>query len=219
MAEIDTPDSNKSAIPEAQEHFDIGMDFQKINEPGKAIKEFSKAIQLDPQFTAAYIRRGDTISALALARKSHWESPPIALLQCGIQFYLDFIPLASNFLRTGLWPRISGAIDDYTAAIRLEPNNAKAYISRANCYMRTDDSERAILDFSEAIRLEPNNLHAYNGRHLALMSKVRSLTDAGTPESDCKELLDKANTDYRKAFWLKEGFIERQPTQEQQRSQ
>ena len=48
------------------------------------------------------------------------------------------------------------AIADYTEAIRLNPNNAKAYIGRNYSYRILGKHEKAIADYAEAIRLNPD---------------------------------------------------------------
>ncbi len=45
------------------------------------------------------------------------------------------------------------AIEDYTQAIRLDPNHADAYNSRANIYRQLGNKEEAIADFHQAADL------------------------------------------------------------------
>jgi len=60
-----------------------------------------------------------------------------------------------------------GALDDYTEAIRLDPQNTEAYLKRGHIFdMEIVDTPRAIADFTEAIRLDPQNLEAYWQRGL-----------------------------------------------------
>jgi lipoprotein NlpI len=58
------------------------------------------------------------------------------------------------------------AIEDYTAAIRLEPN-ASYYVSRASAWNNKQDFDRAIEDYSEAVRLDPKYAWAQLGRAVA----------------------------------------------------
>ena len=57
-----------------------------------------------------------------------------------------------------------GAIADYNAAIRLEPNNASMYHNRANAKLMLDKYKESLADYNETIRLEPNNASTYNNR-------------------------------------------------------
>jgi tetratricopeptide (TPR) repeat protein len=63
------------------------------------------------------------------------------------------------------------AIDDYTQAIRLEPNNGQHYGNRGVAYRDKGDYDRAIADFTQWIRLDPNNANAYRWRGRAYFQK------------------------------------------------
>jgi tetratricopeptide (TPR) repeat protein len=63
------------------------------------------------------------------------------------------------------------AIQDYTEAIRLNPNAASAYYGRGYAYKKKGDYDRAIQDFNEAIRLSPNFERAYYDRGNAYIDK------------------------------------------------
>ena len=57
-----------------------------------------------------------------------------------------------------------GKISDYSEAIRLKPDYARAYFNRGNIYDDRGDDTLAIADYSESIRLEPDDADAYNNR-------------------------------------------------------
>jgi len=79
------------------------------------------------------------------------------------------------------------AISDFSAVIRLDPNDAGIYIKRGMAY---DYSERnyheTIANFNSAIRLDPNNARYYNYRCWALVLKG----DAESALSDCNKSLE-----------------------------
>ena len=62
---------------------------------------------------------------------------------------------------------LTGAIDDCTEAIRLNPKNARAYLNRGLTKADSDDRNSAINDYTEAIRLNPKYSLAYHNRGLA----------------------------------------------------
>ena len=47
-----------------------------------------------------------------------------------------------------------GAIAAYTDSIRLDPKDARAYLSRGWAHVRNDESDKAITDCTVAIRLD-----------------------------------------------------------------
>jgi tetratricopeptide (TPR) repeat protein len=68
----------------------------------------------------------------------------------------------------GEWDR---AIAEYTAALRDDPNNARAYNSRGAVYRNKGDLDTAIADYTQALRLDPDYTYAYNNRGIAYGDK------------------------------------------------
>jgi Tfp pilus assembly protein PilF len=60
------------------------------------------------------------------------------------------------------------ALDDFDAAITLEPRAAEAWLLRARAYMRLGDRPAAARDLQEALRLEPRHFGA-----LAALSELQ----------------------------------------------
>ncbi|MFP3090643.1 tetratricopeptide repeat protein [Treponema sp. TIM-1] len=65
------------------------------------------------------------------------------------------------------------AIEEYTQAIRLDPNYKSAYHSRGLAYYSKKDYDRAIADYTQAIRLDPNMAVAYHNRGLTYSNGKR----------------------------------------------
>jgi tetratricopeptide (TPR) repeat protein len=59
------------------------------------------------------------------------------------------------------------AVADYTAAIALDPSDARAYHYRGISHKFLDNFSEAVADCSQAIRLDPQNARAYNERGAA----------------------------------------------------
>ena len=79
------------------------------------------------------------------------------------------------------------AIEAYSHAIELNPNNAIAYYNRGTAHHSKGELDRAIADYNKAIELNPEFAEAYNNR--------------GNTCSDKGEL-DRAIADYNKAIEL-----------------
>lgn len=58
-------------------------------------------------------------------------------------------------------------IENYSKAIKDNPQNANAYNSRGIAYSSQKEYQKAIADFSEAIKLKPNYAEAYLYRGIA----------------------------------------------------
>jgi lipoprotein NlpI len=70
----------------------------------------------------------------------------------------------NGFFRRGDRDR---ALDEYSEAIRLSPDNAQFYNDRAQRYSDRNDYPHAIADYDVAIRLNSGYSRAFNGRGLA----------------------------------------------------
>ena len=75
------------------------------------------------------------------------------------------------------------AIEDYTKAIEIEPNNVFAYRLRGDSKRKLGDYQGAINDYSKAIEIYPNKAYLYNYR----AESKRKLGDKeGADEDDRK---------------------------------
>ena len=75
-----------------------------------------------------------------------------------------------------------GAIDDYTKAIGINPNNASFYKNRASAKNELGDYQGAIPDFDKAITINPNNQttrtsYKYRGVSKALVGDQNGACD------------------------------------------
>ena len=76
--------------------------------------------------------------------------------------------------------RQQDAVDEYSKAIEIDPENAAAYNNRGKAYRDLGHPEEAIKDYNKAIELDPNNAVAYNNRGNAYR-------DLGHPEEAIKD--------------------------------
>ena len=121
---------------------------EKNEKHQQAIKSFTEAINLMPQFAEAYSTRsfisrikGDLDHAFADATKAIELNPRSALA---------YVHRSRIYRTTG---ELNEAVDDLTKAISLDPSNAIAYSARGDVYLSADDCDRAIIDFSKSIMM------------------------------------------------------------------
>ena len=108
------------------------------------------------------------------------------------------IELASQgYLRQGIEAYHKGeydcAIENFTKAIVLKPNDANVYNHRGVVYYYKGDYDHAIEDFTKTIELNPNNVETYLHRGLAYQSKGD---------------YDRAIKDYTKAIELNPNYAQ-----------
>jgi len=72
---------------------------------------------------------------------------------------------------------LQGALADFSAAIRYDPNNANNYYNRALLREQLQDASGAMEDYNAVIRLQPDHARAYNNRG-GLLKQRGDLSDA-----------------------------------------
>ena len=70
--------------------------------------------------------------------------------------------------------RLDRAIEDFDAAIKIEPDYPLAFGNRAIAYHRKGDLDRAITDYDAAIRLDPGDADSYRNRASPTIARTSS---------------------------------------------
>lgn len=103
--------------------------------------------------SAAYIEKAYTTFRQGDVQKAIAElNTAICVYPGNAELYTE----RANFRRKNLGDR-QGALEDYTQAISLNPNNALYYLWRSQLYHETGDQSKAMADYNTAIRLAPHN--------------------------------------------------------------
>ena len=148
----------------------------------KAIADFTKVFELDPNSHIGYFAAGTIEYYLQNYDKA------IADLNKAIEIKSDYADAYANrgttYVQKG---EIERAITDLNQAIKLDPNNANAYINRAVAYKQKGEIDKAMTDINYAIKLNPNDVSAYRNRGSIYKQKGE---------------IDKAIADYNKAIEL-----------------
>jgi tetratricopeptide (TPR) repeat protein len=163
-----------------------GIAWHDAGDFDRAIADFDRAIQLNPEHADAFYNRGVAWSAKGDAERA------VADYSAAIALQPSHVRALNNrgdlFDRRGEFDR---AIADYSSAIRLKPDYVLALYNRANAWTHKRDFDRAIADYSKAIRLDPTLAGAFVGRGMARAAKGDT---------------DRAIADYGKAIRLDPGF-------------
>ena len=157
--------------------------YRKLKDFEPAIRDFSKAIQLDPSGVYYYYYwRADCYIQL-----EDFES---AIRDFNKAIQLDPSDVDCYYFRAFCYRKLEdfeSAIQDYSKAIQLDPSDADYYDDRAFCYCNLEDFEPAIEDFNKAIQLDPTHAIYYYGRAFC----YRNLEDFESAIQDYKQALKK----------------------------
>lgn len=133
----------------------------------------------------------DRCKALDRNRKPGWQlthkcSPAGLLLLQSLSSVLPGLMQMGNHER---------AIEDYTQALQVDPQNSYAYYNRGITRDGSGDYEGAVEDFSHAIRLDPANADFFHNRGFSLRKMVWALCRLLLLQYLCKHVAARAPYD------------------------
>jgi tetratricopeptide (TPR) repeat protein len=180
--------SEQSVPQTAGNFFDRGIMFAMRKNYGQAVVEFTQAIRINPNLTAAYILRGRALladgglaegvdeifgriktagSALskdpeALQKRNRANNQAAADYSEAIRLEPDNAVAYNG--RGVAWHQLAGydrALEDFNQAMRLSPDYAAPYFRRGDTYYSLNDFNQAIEDYNRAIQIDPKNKYTY----------------------------------------------------------
>ncbi|GCA71998.1 TPR repeat-containing protein YrrB [Microcystis aeruginosa NIES-2519] len=147
--------------PRAAWYSNRGIIYYKQQKYDLAISDYSKAIEINPNYAQAYVNRGNLYSDLQkydLALSDYNKA--IDINPNDAYAYNNRGVLYSDLQKYDL------ALSDYDKAIRINPNYAMAYNNRGVLYSDLQKYDLALSDYSKAIELNRNFAMAYYNRGL-----------------------------------------------------
>jgi len=153
-----------------------GLVFISNGQFEEALKDFNKAIQLDPDLVEAYSNRGS----------SHLYNEQYDLAIADFDKVIRLNPqFAEVYSNRGLAllrkEKFDLALKDVMKAIELDPQNTDAYLNKSLIYTQQKEYDEAIVVLSEAINFDPKSSLLYFYRSKAFRSKgdtQKALEDA-----------------------------------------
>ena len=136
----------------AEEHYDSGIAYHRAGEHQKAIEEYNKAIELDPEFVKAYATRG--VAYYHLGKHQRTIEDCTKAIELDPEFGRAYAIRGTGCYKLG---EHQLAIKDYEKAIELNPERARSYYNLACCYSLQGDKDKAIEYLRQAIEKGYNN--------------------------------------------------------------
>lgn len=165
-----------------------GNTYLKMGHPHEAIADYTRVIELDPNYARAYGNRG-------LAHKTNGNLDQ-AMADYSKAIELNPVSVPDYINRGNLHQDLDSiklAIADYTKAIEHDSMCILAYFNRGTAYDSNDNPELAIADYTRVLELNSSYAPAYNNR-----GRAYEKTDN----------LDQAFVDYTKAIKYDSLFVE-----------
>ena len=127
----------------------------------EALQLINRAIESEPNFQAAFVRRGliqesQNRPALALKDYNHAIAIPQEKRR-GIVYDEAFTARGDLYRKAG---RFDLAEKDLDAALEFNPHHTRAYLARADLFSVTNRPAQAVSDYNQALRLYPDSINA-----------------------------------------------------------
>lgn len=154
---------------DAQPYAGRGKAYLDANEHGRALEDFSTAIELDSSPSGKrysrlykhYVNRGKTYFALKQNASALMDFETAVRLRPE-----DDSVYYNRGVAYAALGRLQEAINDYVKAVSLKPDFASAYNNMATAYARKGDYKKAIENFDKAIALSGDRGSYYYNRGL-----------------------------------------------------
>lgn len=195
-------------------YYNRGNAWKSKGKYNKAIADYTKAIEIDPNFADSYYNR-----ALAWKSKGRWyykraaadfKKSARANRMASIATLTKIIEMTPNdpkfyYERGIIWKKIGDydkALADYTKAIEIDPNYTNAYNSRGHVWYAKGDYAKAITEYTQAIDINPKDPNFYYNRGNAW--KKQGNYDRAVADFTKVIEIDPNDADaYNKLAWLK----------------
>jgi len=132
--------------------------YKKLGDLDKSLADDNEAIRRDPKVPEYYDNRGLTEAAMKDYDKAIADYDQAIRMEQRASFLTN---RGDSYQYKG---ELGTALDNYNAALRLDPNFAQAYNNRAVLYKKMGERSKALADYEAALRLDPGNENAANGR-------------------------------------------------------
>jgi tetratricopeptide (TPR) repeat protein len=182
----------KGVDSNALKHFSNGTQFLRNGKTYKAITTLTQAIEIEPKYAEAYIKRG--IAYYHLARYKEAIADYNQTLSLKSYLADAYASRGDAYLALGDVPQ---AINDYTVSLKKR-KNARVMSKRAKVYLETGKIPEAINDFSYIVKHGSSAIAYYNrGRAYYQKYLIADKQD---------DTLKLALTDFDKAIELQPSF-------------
>jgi tetratricopeptide (TPR) repeat protein len=148
-----------------------------------AVKEFSAALKMEPDYAEAHLNLGDTLTAQGKLPEAiqHFDRA-LQLKPDDAEAHLDYAKACYNLGNTlAKQGKLPEAIQQYQRALQLNPDYFKAHLNLGNALKIQGKLDEAILHYRQALQLNPDFAEAHFSLGIAL--KIQ-----GEPEEAVRHL-------------------------------
>lgn len=140
----------------AGDYINVATLYKKSNQFQKAIKNYKRALEIDPEITSIYLNLG----SIYLEQDNYQNA--IDIFKKGVETKPSFAALRFRLAKAYyLNDDLSKAREEFNQVIDLNENAYKAYYYLGKIYYQKDNLQKAIYNYQQAIRYNPDYVSAY----------------------------------------------------------
>jgi Flp pilus assembly protein TadD len=140
----------------AEDHFRQGNEFSQSGDFDKAVEEYQRALELEPENVDAMSNLGVAyynLDQLAEAIEQYSKALELAPRDADIHSNLAAAHV-QKYQQSGAPAQLESALEEYTEAVELEPNLAEAHFGLGVVYLLLQRNDEAILAFARFQELD-----------------------------------------------------------------
>jgi tetratricopeptide (TPR) repeat protein len=139
--------------------YNIGQVYLAIGDHDEAIKHYTAAIGMDPNYSEYYNERGSIYLQLGRLEEAHADY--LKAVELSPPYFEVFTNLGQCYRRM---EELTKALEAYTRALDIEPNHVLALLGRAKAHEGLAQTEASIADYTAALNLDPTLWEAVASR-------------------------------------------------------
>ena len=155
----------EKALEDAGAYTSRGFDHFTKNQYDRAVSDFTKAIELDPNLLVAYYNRG--VAYFDLGQYDFSIADFTRAMELGLKGKGPYYIRGLAHSKKGDYAL---AIEDFNRVIELDPDSANIYNSRGMMYLLKGQYEQTVIDLTKAMELDSKNAAQYYF-HLGFVSE------------------------------------------------
>ncbi|HOJ39525.1 MAG TPA: tetratricopeptide repeat protein [bacterium] len=152
----------KRSPDKARAYLNRGLAYEERGAYNLALKDYTKALQLQPDYTLAHLNRGVVLAKL------HQFDLALTELEKVRKLKPESSAVANNYgVVLAMAGKLHQAVEEFSLALTLNPQYPEAYRNRGISHLQLGNLSRAIDDFSAAISLDRYQPETYHYRAIA----------------------------------------------------
>jgi len=161
-------DNSKANKNMAKAYFNRGNLYLDKRQVGKALDDFTKSLEINPQNPKAFYNRGNVYAELGESANAVADYTRAIELNPE-----DARPYINRGMVYGGMKEYEKALMDFDKAELIQPNNPDTHFNRGLVYMNHGEYDKSIPAFSKAIELNPEDAEAWFNRGYLLITMKR----------------------------------------------